>query len=323
MLDSVLGKLARQNDPNVLVGFDKADDAGVYQLTPELALVQTVDFFTPIVDDPYTFGQIAATNALSDIYAMGGRPLSALALVCFPEKADTAILEQILAGGLSKMIEAGCTVIGGHSIRDPEIKFGYAVTGTVHPRARAYQRRREAGRRLAAHQAARHGGHLHGDQARQSGAGMDRGRHALHDHAEPQRRRGRAAACGAWHDGRYRLRARSAMLASWRWPATSRWSSASSELPLLSGALECVRAGMIPGGLKANRDFAECVVEYAETVPDELRTILFDPQTAGGLLISVASAEADDLLVQLRDCGLDARRIGEVLPACKPLISVI
>ena len=94
MLDSVLGKLARQNDPNVLVGFDKADDAGVYQLTPELALVQTVDFFTPIVDDPYTFGQIAATNALSDIYAMGGRPLSALAWCAFPEKADTAILER-------------------------------------------------------------------------------------------------------------------------------------------------------------------------------------------------------------------------------------
>ena len=130
MLDSVLGKLARQHDPNVLVGFDTADDAGVYQLTPELALVQTVDFFTPIVDDPYTFGQIAATNSLSDVYAMGGRPISALAMVCFPEKGDLEVLEQILAGGLSKMMEAGCTVIGGHSIRDEEIKFGYAVTGT-------------------------------------------------------------------------------------------------------------------------------------------------------------------------------------------------
>jgi selenide, water dikinase len=119
VLDSVLGKLARQYDANVLVGFDKADDAGVYQLTPELALVHTVDFFTPIVDDPYTFGQIAATNALSDIYAMGGRPLSALAMVCFPDNGDTAILERILAGGLSKMIEAECAVIGGHSIRDP------------------------------------------------------------------------------------------------------------------------------------------------------------------------------------------------------------
>src|ERR1700675_3657689 len=132
-LDSVLGKLARQHDPNVLVGFDHADDAGVYQIAPNLALVQTVDFFTPIVDDPYTFGQIAATNALSDVYAMGGRPLTSLALVCFPEKGDLEILERILAGGLSKMMEAGCTVIGGHSIRDDETKFGYSVTGLVHP----------------------------------------------------------------------------------------------------------------------------------------------------------------------------------------------
>jgi len=129
----VLGKLARQHDPNVLVGFDKADDAGVYKLSAEQALVQTVDFFTPIVDDPFTFGAIAATNALSDVYAMGGRPLTALALVCFPEKGDLGILEQILAGGLAKMVEAGCTVVGGHSIRDEEIKFGYSVTGTIHP----------------------------------------------------------------------------------------------------------------------------------------------------------------------------------------------
>src|SRR3984885_13609502 len=134
VLDSVLGKLARQHDPNVLVGFDTADDAGVYQLTPELALVQTVDFFTPIVDDPYVFGQIAATNSLSDVYAMGGRPISALALVCFPENGDVKILEEMLSGGLSKMVEAGCTVIGGHSIRDDEIKLGYSVTGTVHPK---------------------------------------------------------------------------------------------------------------------------------------------------------------------------------------------
>src|ERR1700691_5970725 len=133
VLDKVLGKLPRQQDPNVLVGFDHADDAGVYLLTPETALVQTVDFFTPIVDDPYTFGQIAATNALSDVYAMGGKPLTSLALVCFPEKSDVEILERILAGGLSKMIEAMCTVVGGHSIRDEETKFGYAVTGTVHP----------------------------------------------------------------------------------------------------------------------------------------------------------------------------------------------
>src|SRR5580658_2929984 len=134
ILDKVLGKLTRQQDPNVLVGFDHADDAGVYLLTPEMALVQTVDFFTPIVDDPYTFGQIAATNALSDVYAMGGKPLTSLALVCFPERSDLEILERILAGGLSKMIEAGCTIVGGHSIRDEETKFGYSVTGVINPK---------------------------------------------------------------------------------------------------------------------------------------------------------------------------------------------
>src|ERR1700686_527565 len=147
-LDKVLGKLARQQVPNVLVGFDNADDAGGYQLTPETALVQTVDFFTPIVDDPYTFGQIAAANSLSDIYAMGARPLTALALVCFPEKGDLEVLEQILAGGLSKMVEAGCTIIGGHSIRDEETKFGYSVTGTVNPKRVLKNQGARAGDRL-------------------------------------------------------------------------------------------------------------------------------------------------------------------------------
>src|SRR5213082_3507891 len=118
----------------MLVGTETSDDAGVFRLRPDLAIVNTVDFFTPIVDDPYVFGQIAATNSLSDVYAMGGKPLTALALVCFPEKGDLEILERILAGGLSKMIEAGCTIIGGHSIRDDETKFGYSVTGMVNPK---------------------------------------------------------------------------------------------------------------------------------------------------------------------------------------------
>ncbi|MGH9376695.1 MAG: selenide, water dikinase SelD, partial [Terriglobia bacterium] len=139
ILDSVLSRLPRQSDPNVLVGFDTADDAGVYQLpaelAPNLALVQTVDFFTPIVDDPATFGRIAAANSLSDIYAMGGRPLTALSIVGFPNSGvDESVLESILRGGLEKMQEAGCAVIGGHSIADEEIKFGYAVTGLIEPK---------------------------------------------------------------------------------------------------------------------------------------------------------------------------------------------
>ena len=322
MLDSVLGKLARQNDPNVLVGFDKADDAGVYQLTPELALVQTVDFFTPIVDDPYTFGQIAATNALSDVYAMGGRALSALAMVCFPDNADTAILERILAGGLSKMIEADCTVIGGHSIRDPEIKFGYAVTGTIHPA------------RVLTNGGARAGDALVLGKPLGTGVistAIKRGKAAeawIEAATRSMTTLNRAAAEAALRYAVHGMtdvtgfgligHARELAMAS-----NVALTIRAAEVPLLSGALECVRAGMIPGGLKANRDFAECVVEYATTVPEELRTLLFDPQTAGGLLISVAAAEADQLVGELRGCGVDARRIGEVVPARKPLISVV
>ncbi len=132
-LEAVLRKLPRQVDPRVLVGFETNDDAGIYKISDNLALVQTVDFFTPIVDDPHLFGQIAAANALSDVYAMGGQPISALSVVGFPEHADPAILEQIIRGGLSKMQEASCSVLGGHSIRTEDMLFGYAVTGIVHP----------------------------------------------------------------------------------------------------------------------------------------------------------------------------------------------
>src|ERR1700689_3839727 len=120
ILDKVLAKLPRQQDPNVLVGFDHADGAGVYRIAPDLALVQTVDFFTPMVDDPYTFGQIAATNALSDVYAMGGRPVTALSVVCFPQDGDLEVLEAIMRGGMAKLGEAACVVLGGHSVRDQE-----------------------------------------------------------------------------------------------------------------------------------------------------------------------------------------------------------
>ena len=133
LLANVLSRLPRQSDPNVLVGFDTSDDAGIYRIAANLALVQTVDFFTPLVDDPFTFGQIAATNALSDVYAMGGEPATALSIVCFPQDGDLDVLEQIMRGGMSKMSEAGCAVVGGHSVRDAEIKFGYAVTGLIDP----------------------------------------------------------------------------------------------------------------------------------------------------------------------------------------------
>jgi len=305
----VLGKLARQHDPNVLVGFDKADDAGVYKISAELALVQTVDFFTPIVDDPYVFGQIAATNALSDVYAMGGKPMSSLALVCFPEKGDLAILEQIMAGGLSKMMEAGCTVVGGHSIRDEETKFGYAVTGTLHPA------------RIMTNGGARAGDVLL--LTKELGTGV----------ISTAIKRGQTEP--AWVDAATRSmttlnrvaditgfgligHAREVALAS---GVSLRIESA--KVPILPGALECVRRGLIPGGLKANRQFAECVVGYRDGIGEEAKTILFDPQTAGGLLISIAAEDAEALQAALRDAGVEAARIGEVLPPVKPLIRVV
>jgi selenide,water dikinase len=342
VLDTVLGKLARQHDPNVLVGFDHADDAGVYLLAPDMALVQTVDFFTPIVDDPYTFGQIAATNALSDVYAMGGRPLTALAMVCFPEKEDIAILERILAGGLSKMIEARCTVVGGHSIRDEEIKFGYAVTGTVHPKKVLANGGAQPGDRLlftkalgtgVISTAIKRGTALPAwtDAAIASMTTLNKtaseivttsgGRHGgPHDGSTLVERIGASSVHSLTDVTGFGLvgHAREMALAS-----KVSLKIHANALPLLEGAAECIRAGYIPAGLKANREFAECVVAYEASVSEELKTLLFDPQTAGGLLISVAAQNAEPLRTALRNAGVPAVEIGEVLPERKPLISVV
>ncbi len=326
MLDAVLGKLARQQDRNVLVGFDKADDAGVYLISADTALVQTVDFFTPIVDDPYTFGQIAAVNSLSDVYAMGGRPLTALALVCFPDKGDVAILERILDGGLSKMIEAGCTVIGGHSIRDDELKFGYSVTGTVHPADVLPNSGAMPGDKLLLTKALGTGvisTAIKRDQALSTWIAAAVASMTTLNKAAAEAMCGPASPDWAVHActditgfgliGHAREMALASQV-SLRLRATA--------IPLLEGAQECVRAGFTPGGLKANREFAECVVEYEPGIVDEVRTLLFDPQTAGGLLSSVAAEEAAALLAALRQAGVPASEIGEVRPASRPLITV-
>jgi selenide, water dikinase len=323
VLDSVLGKLARQQDANVLVGFDKADDAGVYLLTSELAMVQTIDFFTPIVDDPYTFGQIAATNALSDVYAMGGRPVSALAMVCFPDKGDPAVLEQILAGGLSKMIEANCTVIGGHSIRDEEIKFGYSVTGTIHPKKVLQNSGAVAGDALVFTKAIGTG--VISTAIKQEKAepawieAAVRSMTTLNKVGADVIAAGNYAAHGMTDITGFGLigHAREMALGS---GVTLRIQA--SKVPLLPGALECVRQGFVPGGLKNNRDFAECLVTYGEAVAPELRTILYDPQTAGGLLISVAQGDTERMVSAMQKQGVAAVRIGEVVASAKPAIEV-
>jgi selenide,water dikinase len=322
VLDSVLGKLARQHDPNVLIGFDTADDAGVYQLTPELAIIQTADFFTPIVDDPYVFGQIAATNALSDVYAMGGKPVSALALVCFPDDNDPNILERMLAGGLSKMVEANCTVIGGHSIRDPEIKLGYSVTGTIHPKRILANSGARAGDRLVFTKAIGTG--VISTAIKRNKADFAWTRGAIRSMTMLNKTAAEILTDGFDVGGLtdvtgFGLIGHARELA--------RGSGVSlrifvSKVPLLEGALECVHRGYVPGGLKANRGFAEGCVAYADDVPEDLRTLLYDPQTAGGLLISVAAADCERLVDKLSAAGVCAAEIGEVLEKQSPLIKI-
>jgi selenide,water dikinase len=324
VLDSVLGKLARQHDPNVLVGFDRADDAGVYQLTPDLALVQTIDFFTPIVDDPYVFGQIAATNSLSDVYAMGGRPLSALALVCFPENGDPKILEEMLAGGLSKMMEAQCTVIGGHSIRDDEIKLGYSVTGTVHPQKVLANSGAQPGDRLVFTKAIGTG--VISTAIKRGKADFAWIRGAIRSMTTLNKVAGEIVTSGAFAVHSVTDITGFGLLGHAREMAAGSGVSLrihASQVPLLPGAMDCIRAGYVPGGLKSNRQFVESCVENDAQIAPDLMTILYDPQTAGGLLIAVAGSDAEALAAELQKAGVEAAVIGEVVPKEKPLIAVL
>ncbi|MGA8540472.1 MAG: selenide, water dikinase SelD, partial [Terriglobales bacterium] len=324
---------------------DHADDAGVYLLTPETALVQTVDFFTPIVDDPYTFGQIAATNALSDVYAMGGKPLTSLALVCFPEKRDLDILERILAGGLSKMIEAGCTVVGGHSIRDEETKFGYSITGVIHPQRVLANHGAQPGDRLLFTKALGTG--VISTAIKKGVAKQEwidaavKSMTTLNKAAAEVITASVVTAVSPVRSERSSEQPRAAV-APWSIHALTDITGfgligharemalasnvslvfQAAKIPALEGALDCIRAGYIPGGLKANRDFAECMVACDESVPSDIRTLLFDPQTAGGLLISAASEGSAALSQALNAAGVPAVEIGEVVPWTKPLIRI-
>ncbi len=288
----------------MLVGFDTADDAGVYKLTAELALVQTVDFFTPIVDDPYTYGAIAAANALSDVYAMGGRPLSSLSLVGFPAKGDPEDLEQILRGGAEKMREAECSILGGHSIADDEIKFGYAVTGAIHPD------------RIKTNAGAREGDALVFTKRLGTGViatALKRGIAAPDNVEESVRqmctlnRRAceemlRFDAHGCTDVTGFGLigHAREMALAS----------KVTLEIDVdclrfLPGAVEYALQGAIPGGLNNNREFASCAVETARPLSREVEDLLYDPQTSGGLLYTLPATEADRLQ--------EAYRVGRVV----------
>jgi selenide, water dikinase len=318
ILDQVLSKIPRWPNPNVLVGYDTADDAGIYQLTADLALVQTVDFFTPIVDDPYTFGAIAATNALSDVYAMGGRPISSLSILAYPGKGDLNTLEQILRGGADKMREAECSILGGHSVSDDEIKFGYAVTGTIHPA------------RVKPNAGARAGDALVFTKKIGTGVISSALKRGIASEAHV------AAAIASMTT--LNRAACEAMLAfdvhgvtdvtGFGLMGHAREMALGSNVTLeiavdavrfLPGAVEYSRQGALSGGLHNNRDFAGCTVETSREIPPEIDNLLYDPQTAGGLLISLPEADAAAF-----ERAYDAAyRIGRVLPRGRKPIQLI
>ncbi len=303
-MDHVLPRIARATPENVLVGFETADDAGVYQLTGDCALVQTVDFFTPIVDDPFTFGAIAAANSLSDVYAMGGRPVSALSILCYPVKGDLDVLAEILNGGASKMREAGCAVLGGHSVNDDEIKFGYSVTGTIDPG------------RILANSTARPGDVLLLTKKLGTGVISTALKRGIADPAHVQAaidsmltlNRGACEAMLAFEVHACTDVTGFGLIGHAREMALGSGVTieiAAAQIQFLPGAVDYARQGAIPGGLKNNRDFASCVVEGSSEVDD----LLYDPQTSGGLLISIAERDA----AALERKYLAAYRIGRVL----------
>ena len=334
-LDAVLRKLPRQTDPNVLVGFDTNDDAGIYLLGEDLALVQTVDFFTPIVDDPELFGQIAAANALSDIYAMGGRPVSALSIVGFPEKSDPEILEQIIRGGLAKMNEAKCSVIGGHSIRNEDMLFGYAVTGVINPHrvwrnvgarpgdallftkplgtgviATALKKNRATPESLSAAVAAMttlNRAAASALQELEENSSSATPIHAVTDvtgfsllgHA-------REMALG---DSAHGI-------------APVSLEIDHSAFAYFPGAVEAALEGHLSAGLKNNRAFIADCAAFDSKIPPEYQDLLFDPQTSGGLLVAIAPEAAAAALAALKRHGVSAQTVGRVIAKRSPLISV-
>ncbi len=295
-----------------MVGHEHADDAGVYRLTDELALIQTLDFFTPIVDDPYLFGQIAAANALSDVYAMGGRPICAMNIVCFPAKQMAMeVLREILRGGLNKVQEAGAALAGGHSIDDPEIKFGLSVSGVVHPRQIWTNCGARAGDRLVLTKPLGTGvistalkrGKASSEALERSVLAMS----TLNRDAADVLRQHEVHACTDV-TGFGLLGHACEMIDG----AEVGLALHARRAPLLDGALDYATAGLTPGGLARNRAHRESQVE-ADGVDPALLALLYDPQTSGGLLAAVPEAEADAVAQALEAAGvLAAAVIGEV-----------
>jgi selenide, water dikinase len=307
-----------------MTGMEHSEDAGVYKLRDDLAIIQTVDFFTPIVDDPYTFGQIAVTNALSDIYAMGGKPLTALNIVCFPiRKLDISILRDILRGGLDKMREAGVLLVGGHSVEDEETKYGLAVTGTIHPEKVLMNRGARVGDKLILTKAlgtgivstAAKAGVAGAEVIAKSIAAMTTlnkeaaeiivATTAIHACTDITGFGLLGHACEMIEDSEVGIHIFAAAV------------------PFFAGLQELAEMGILPEGLHRNRQFRMSCLEASPDCPEWLVDILFDPQTAGGLLLAVAPEQAAGLLARFHHAGLtDAAVIGEVMVEKKGKILV-
>jgi selenide,water dikinase len=322
-LNKAICDLPQMTDPNLIRGLASPDDAGVYKISDDLAIIQTVDFFTPIVDDPYTFGQIAVANALSDVYAMGGRPLTAMNLVCFPVKSmDIAVLKDILKGGVDKILEAGALLVGGHSVEDNELKYGLSVTGTVHPK------------RLVTNSGARMGDQLILTKPLGTGiistavkaeaateettAKVARFMATLNSQAsELMQETGVHAATDITGFG---LLGHAVQMAQ---NSQVGINIASASVPIFSEAEAFARCGLCPAGLYRNRDFYAPSVLFDDKVPAYTRDILFDPQTSGGLLISLAPRKAKRLLERLKQTGVkEAAIIGEVTSEPRGMVRV-
>ena len=309
ILERALASLPRFTNENVLIGYDTADDAGVYKLTDSLALVQTIDFFTPVVDDPYTFGAIAAANALSDVYAMGGRPISSLSILAYPPTGDMDALSAILSGGASKMQEAGCVILGGHSVADDEIKFGYAVTGLIDPARIKPNTGALAGDALVFTK--RLGKGVISTAVKRGMASETHAQSAIASMLTLNRTacermlefdvHGCTDVTGFGFIGHAREMALGSGVTL---------EVEVDRLQFLPGAIEYARQGAIPGGLNNNKDFASCVVECAHELPVEIENLLYDPQTSGGLLISLSEADAAQLIARLDG----AYPVGRVTP---------
>jgi selenide,water dikinase len=311
-------------DENVLVGLDRADDAGVYRLSDEVALIQTVDFFTPIVDDPYWFGQIAAANALSDVYAMGGVPKTAMNLVAFPIKQmPLSVLREITQGGIDKLSEAGVVLIGGHSIEDQELKYGLSVTGVVHPARVLTKKNLRVGDRLVLTKPLGTGIVNTAIKAKMVAPELEnrviRLMAALNRDAASVMSTFDVGACtdvtGFGLIGHLAEMVCGSGLSA---------QIASERLPILPEALEFAAMGLIPAGAYRNRDFREPMTRFSETVPRAVQDVLADPQTSGGLLIGVKENAAADLLSALKDAGIEeAAEIGEIVHDAAEIIRVI